>query len=272
MIDQALIDVARAGFTGKRLAKLDASLAVLQESLEQGAWVPRGSVKANAGFYQGLKHVRYRQTDYQGSKAAAEKDAWHLHMTLCFGYPFQGKSLARGLELLRLDLEAGPKLRKISDDVIVAWAALCLVKSLAIADLDQARPKPVLTPIGLSPKVTKTLTEMNLEIDLPSIRPATLERRQRPRRDAKGQVMKLCNGEIMMESYYVVVWSPGIRHGESRFATGGGCEACGKYIPSGRFVPIEAKDKRSGSLISLWLGCDCARNIFGIKDDGVEKT
>jgi hypothetical protein len=79
------------------------------------------------------------------------------------------------------------------------------------------------------------------------------------------------DGTRKQENYNVVVWSDGIIHGKSRFA-GNGCHACGKHIPSGRFVPVEAHDKKSNKTISLWLGCDCAKNIFGIKDIGVEKT
>ena len=76
-----------------------------------------------------------------------------------------------------------------------------------------------------------------------------------------------------MQAYHVVVWSKGSIHDQSRFSVKGSeCEACGKNIPSGLLVPVKALDKNSGDrLISLWLGCDCSVNIFGIKDVGIAK-
>ncbi len=267
-LNPALVETVRQVLKGARLAKFEASVAIINESLAQECWVLRGAVKARSGFYQGLAKVQFRREEYDDTTAtgAGENDAWHLMMTLNYGHPFRGKDLQRGIEVLRNN-EAINK--KLTDESIVAWAALCDEMTEIHRLLDEARPKPVITAVGLSPKVTKTLKEMNLDIDLPSIRRADLEKRYRPAFDRKGQPILDQDGKQMMESYHVVVWTKGIVHGTSRFSRG--CEACGKPIPSCRYVPVEAMDKRSGKLISLWLGCDCARNIFGIKDVGVEK-
>jgi hypothetical protein len=136
--------------------------------------------------------------------------------------------------------------------------------------LDASRPVPVITAIGLSPRVTATLKECNLDVDLPSIKLAKIDFRWvRAYEDGKPAFRK--DGKPRMEKCYFVEWSQGIKHGCSRFADGGHCEACGKRIPSQRYVPIEATCKKQG-LISMWIGCDCAKNIFGIKDAGIDKN
>lgn len=291
-----LVSIIQGTMKGARLAKFNASVAILNESLAQGGWKSRGSVKANSGFYQGLLgYVRFNQ-DYKSKNKKAQEGASSLMFCLSWGKSFDG-DLAKAIPALRAGIEhdwrtGKPKEYKASDEVIQAWVELCAEKDTAYELLDAARPLPRITAIGLSPKVTKTLQECNLDLDLPSIQMAKIEARKRPAftwtkkkvemPDRWGRMrMKEVNdklvpwfdkdGKRVMETYYVVVWSKGIVHGQSRFA-GGGCHACGKHIPSGRFVPIEAKDKKSGNLISMWIGCDCSANIFGIKDIGIEQN
>jgi hypothetical protein len=175
-------------------------------------------------------------------------------------------------------------LKKISPEFLIAWCSLCVEKQNARRFLDEQRPLPVKTEIGLSPKVTKTLKELNLDIDMSSIKPAKINYRLVPARyspfNTKEQklfgkviVNETRNGSkySMLERDYYIDWTKGIVHGQSRFTHHTGhCEACGKNIPSWTFVPLEAKDKKSGQLVSLLAGCDCAKNIFGVKDIGIE--
>jgi hypothetical protein len=298
-LNPKLVSIVQSAMSGARLAKFNASVAILNESLAQGAWTPRGSVKASSGFYQGLAGYVNFDKNYSAKNNKAQDEAWDLMMTLSYGRGLGKADVERAIVTLRSGItsrKGEPAKYKPTDDQIKAWVALCEEKSAADELLDAARPLPRVTAIGLSPKVTKTLTECNLDLDLPSIQMAKIEPRQRPafkwtkkRVPVVPEVMdpytgkpatkevndKLVpafkNGKRVMETYYIVVWSKGIVHGQSRFWGNGGCEACGKQIPSGKFVPIEAKDKKSGKLISMWLGCDCAANIFGIKDVGIEK-
>jgi hypothetical protein len=251
-----LIEIVRTALKGKRLEKFDQSVAVINESLERGAWVKRGSVKANSGFYQGLVYTGYQQN--VGSREGRE--AWELSHCLAFGGEFRGKNPKAALTRLRegYDRKGEPIRLKLTDEQVLAWVELCAEKARAVELLDAARPLPVITKIGLSPKVTKTLKEMDLDIDIQTVRMARLKRHERMVAGAKA-------------IWYTVEWTKGIVHGTSRFAGRGACEACGKPIPSCRFVPVEARDTRGNRLVSLWLGCDCAANIFGIKDVGVEQ-
>jgi hypothetical protein len=127
------------------------------------------------------------------------------------------------------------------------------------------------TAIGLSPKVTATLTGMNLDLDLPSITPAEIEAYKVQGRNTKtGDLLFDRSGAPVMQTAYRVRWSRGTQLNMSRFHDG--CQACGKWIPSGEYVPIEAECKRLKVRVGLWLGRDCARNIFGVKDAGIPKT
>lgn len=285
-LNAANIALVRTALKGAKLAKFDASIAVLEASIAQQAWTKRGSVKASSGFYQGLTKARTPD----GTEVCSTD--WYclcgVTSTINYGSALRfmkadrnpdfealtdGERVARAVRLLRAD----GQLKKVSDEVILAWVALSQEVKAISALLDDARPAPVVTAIGLSPKVTATLTEMNLDLDLPSIKLAKIETRYRDEErynKVTGEWEYVLNkdGSRKQESYYVVVWTDGIVHNRSRFASGNHCHACGKNIPSGRYVPVEAQDKKSGQLVSMWIGCDCAKNIFGIKDVGVEKS
>lgn len=251
-LTSSLVNEVRHHLTGARRAKFDASVQVLDDSLAQGAWVTRGSIKADSGFYQGL----YAKLGDRIGKLGVDRDSAHA-FDMCFRY---GDANVTAAQLAA----ATPKLSAVE----IAWVRLCWEKRQAKADLDAARPAPRVTAIGLSPKVTATITEMGLDLDLATIRMAKLDFYETPARDRDGEPVFARDGTPVMVRIYYVVWSKGIRHGLSRFAHCD-CEACGKRIPSGRLVPVEATCRKNG-LVSLWLGCDCAANIFGIKDDGID--
>lgn len=46
---------------------------------------------------------------------------------------------------------------------------------------------------------------------------------------------------------------------DSRFATGCNCHLCGKFIPSGRFVPVDDRGAHA-----MWVGEDCAAKILAV--------
>ncbi len=241
---------------GKRREKFVNACNLLRDGVANGGWtVPRASSKAQAGLYQGIAKVPYR--------SGGSRERFELEQCLNYGHPLRADIEPSDLR------ELAPKLPL---DVARAWITLCRAAHAAIVALDAARPKPVVTPIGLSPKVTKTLTECNLDLELSSIKPAKIDFYERHMvvipKDGAAYCALDRDGRPVPEKVYYPAWTLGIKHGMSRFHHG--CQACGKRIPSGRYVPVEAVCKRIG-LVSLWLGCDCARNIFGIKDVGVAR-
>lgn len=262
---------------GNRLKKFLESVNCYQASLAAGGWLPKMSISADKGFGQGCGVNIECDSSGHMSKSEVVRARYEIDWCLRSGYT---SPTYYEMKLVADDLSAEER-KKVSPEFLIAWCSLCVEKKAARHFLDSLRPLPVITAIGLSPKVTKTLKDMNLDIDLPSIKLAKIDYRYVPKRhnDPKSKNF----GKIMIsttdnDSEYCVLdtipfinWTKGIVHGQSRFThTTGHCEACGKNIPSWRFVAIEAKDKKSNRLVSFLLGCDCAKNIFGIKDVGVD--
>ena len=249
---------------GKKLEKLMESIAVINESLLAGGWAPRGSVKASSGFYQG--YVKYHLKYESGPE---HDEDFSLRLCLSFG----GNRGDITNEAINRLMAKGILPKKITKEHVKAWVDLCLEASLAREELDNSRPRPIITEIGLSPRVTATLKEMNLNIDLPSIKLADIAYRLGPKRNKQGEIM-LNNRQnaSLLDKFYYVNWTPGTKHRVTRFSDRNcNCEACGKHIPSGRFVPIEADDAKLGH-VGMYIGCDCAANIFGIKDAGLGRA
>jgi len=292
-LNEKLVETVAKALKGARLTKFLDSIKIINDSLEQGGWVSRGSVKANSGFHQGISKIGCVNVEVCSPEWYASNEVsslftygvWHHDkMVKARKYDDNGKEIALPypsteigvLELGVKTIREHSKVFKLSDEVILAWFYLVREKDIAIHLLDSLRPLPSITSIGLSPKVTATLKECNLNLDLPSLKLAEIAFRfVQAVKWSKEQ--KKClpvfdkNGACVLEKEYYPKWTDGIVHGQSRFAGGRHCEACGKAIPSGRFVAIEGFDKKSKNLISMWIGCDCAKNIFGIKDVGISK-
>lgn len=238
MLNQNNVELVRSYLKGKKLEKFNESVTVIEESMAQGRWTPRGSVKYSSGFCQGLCTPK--------PESEGNREEFNLYMCLRFG------SVRKPELSAELYAKLAPAKRAPSFEVVQAWIDLIEEVQQIAHHLNTARPKPVITAVGLSPKVTKTLKEMNLDIDLSSI-----------------SVPEIKMERVEDEMVPIVMWTPGTKFNRSRFYQG--CQACGRPIPSGMYVPIEAKDLRSGDLIGLWIGCDCAKNIFGVKDVGMNR-
>jgi hypothetical protein len=306
-LNPKLVELVSSEISGKRLEKFLASVKIINDSLSQ------------SGFYQGLTGCLRMDRDYSavGRKKALFELASSIEFCLSYGRPIRDgyteQEILDAIQLLRSSQDSNknkPISIKVTDAAILAWIQLCTDKAQASAYLTSLRPKPKLTKILLSPKVTKTLIEMHLDLDIQSIVPAKIVRKHFPAFDKTGKPLFL--SVEMLQAYIVyaqpkqvpgvfsqrcpikaydskgkplfsdkekslvnliipvVEWSKGIKFNRTRFTCG--CEACGKRIPSRRFVPVEARDKKSNDLIGMWLGCDCASNIFGIKDKGIGRS
>lgn len=274
MIEQLnpeLIAIVQKYMKGKKLEKFNESVNVINDSLAQGGWVSRGSVKANSGFYQGCG-ISW-DTPYESTPE--HKENFELQMALSYGHDSENLGEAINRLYAAVSKKTNKPVvntKKFPREFVEAWVALSREKSLACEFLEYCRPLPVVTEIGLSPRVTATLTEMNLEVELPSIKLAKIGRRMVLGYKKDGSPLLDRRGNHMLVPEYFVDWTPGTVMGKSRFSYGCRCEACGKSIPSGRFVAIEADDKKSETHIGLWIGQDCASNIFGVKDAGMERN
>lgn len=261
---------------GKRTKFLN-SVNLLNECLKVGEWVPHASRKVESGFYQGLSKCNFKR-DYNSKNEKGQALALNLSFTIQYGHLFQG-DLDLAIAVIYQYFDNHPDYTapgkekpsfKVPEEVLRAWVTLCSEKHDSVLFLNHTRPKAVKTTIGLSSKVTKTLKETGLDIDLSTVKEA-IRYRLVQAENKQGKPLYKANGEPLMVYEAYVEFSEGCKFGQTRFLNPGCCEACGKPIPSRMFVPIEAKDKLSGHQIGMWIGTDCAKNIFGVKDIGIEK-
>jgi hypothetical protein len=285
-VSENLVAIIAGVLKGAKLKKFMESVTALNDSLARGGWVCSSS-KVESGFYQGLCKVGGIDVKVCSAEWYASNDVGRLLNYGLWGnivtevtrsgkpLPYPNTEIGvfeLGIKTIREHIKL-----KVSNEVIVAWYRLVKEKEAAISLLDDARPLPKITPIGLSPKVAATLNECNLDLDLQSIQMAKIafyfvQAKQYDKVKEEWLPIILADGSYLLGKEYYVVWTEGIIHNQSRFAGRYRCEACGKAIPSGRFVPVEAFDNKKRQLISMWLGCDCARNIFGIKDEGIKQS
>lgn len=287
-----LVDRVSAELPGGKRKRLLDGIAVLKASLDQGSWTPRGSLKVSAATSQGLCRVRWPFEYLNREKATPAEVRAHdvrdgVEWALTYGRLRRPALMAEvTVPEIQTVLDAAaakeivPKIGRklVTAEQIHLWVRLLYMIEVATLGLDRSRPAPVITAIGLSPRVTSTFTECGLDLDLPSIKLAEIAFHKRFLFEADGSPKLDRLGEHDYELIPYVKWSDGIAHDKSRFSWRNTksrgqylqCHACGKGIPSCMFVPIEAWDKRSQLKVSLWLGVDCASNIFGIKDIGIE--
>jgi len=251
--DEAAVAVVEGFLKGKRLEKFQESVRAVREGLAADGWVGNGAQKSTKGFGQGLV------TKVHGGH----------HLSREYFEPYMALQFGSRCEVNASDEVLTSLVPKVPAEVARAWVKVCRDAVKVSAYLHALRPLPKVTEIGLSPRVTKTLTETSLAIDLPSIKPAKVKTRWVRDFDEKTGKPKTDRwGEPVFVPVPYIEWTPGTLFGKSRHVCG--CEACGKHIPSGRYVAIEADCSKNGH-VGLWVGADCAKSIFGVKDKGIEK-
>jgi hypothetical protein len=261
------IQPIRRFFGGKRLAIFDEAVAVIRESVAQGGWVSRGAQRASKGLGKGIashKALSKPTIDYGDPRSQA---LFRCYMAASYGTHLRQEELDVATDDDLRDL--GPK---VPIGVMRSWMGLMVALRAIFADLDASRTLPAVTEIGLSPKVTATLQDIGIDLDLSTRRMPPLDWRWVDAREIKdGRVVVILNpdGTPKQVKFYFVRWPDRTVFGSSRFSHRD-CEACGKTIPSRMFVPVLI-DNRAGMPHGFWVGCDCARNIFGIKDVGLPK-
>ncbi len=142
-------------------------------------------------------------------------------------------------------------------EVVADWADAFSPVADAVELLDRARPAPVYEFAEISPTVAgnvgRAIGVDFSTIRMPEIRWTWIEI------EIKGELCRVRHGEIL--------WPSGTRHGASRFSGGSQCEACGHGIRDRcNWVPLVANashPQHGDGPVSLWVGRDCARKLFG---------
>lgn len=172
---------------------------------------------------------------------------------------------------------SAPKLVEVADKLAAYCitdterAALATAKTWAedftpvaelVARLDATRPKPVILLATLSPTVLTNLSK-EMAVDFTTLECPEIVCNKVETVDAKGN--------LVIEWETEIIWPEGTVHNRSRFAYGTNrnhtCHACGHAIKNSyNWVPLVGKTAEGYA--SLWVGKDCAKNLFGCKVTG----
>jgi hypothetical protein len=268
----AHLTAALVWFTGKSRAAVESFvIPALVQSAADGCWQPGASRKVHAaltkvsGATQNLGKLAdgfqdaAREAEY-GTPAYDLHNAWFAIM-MAFRYGNHVESCGQAVEILEATkLTAEQKAlvaqaRAFVADLAPIWAT--------VSRLDATRPKPVFTALGLSPTVTKTLTEQ-LKLNVATLRMPeyVVEYVEEEVTDKHGRT------STQIKPVLTIKWPEGTCHGRSRFAHGNLCHACGHAIKNAfNWVPF-LMDDAAGVPHSMWVGRDCARNVFNVDVKG----
>lgn len=265
-------------YTGKALATiLTYVIPTLERAMEDGYWQPGDSRKVKAALNKqavaerfGRSHERYTSggrpnespslLSNVGAPGANHNDTgWALVHAMMFG------QVGAAPRLLDVAAQIAPYATTPAAVEALStarqWAMDFAPIAKLMARLDATRPKPVYIMGSISPTVMNNVGKA-MAVDLTSI--------QCPETETTWVEMEW-KGQMVRMPVLKILWPEGTRHNVSRFAYGSNagncqCEACGHAIKSGLFVPLLATTPTGP--ISLWVGRDCARNLFAVDVKG----
>lgn len=257
----------RKWFSGASLNNLDGALYLLQESEKQGSWVKGASRRVvaalgNANLAQKVgREVRHC---FHYNENRDLNDAHHtIEMGLCYGGKYLEGVGAACAKLNTTSLDFGQ--RNIVDQAERMAADFAPVIAL-VKLLDRSRPARKVIFATLSPTVVKTFSDLGLSnINLASIREPEIKWEWVEGVNADGRTIRYMVGTIL--------WPEGTKHHCSKFSAGSKtgnrqCQACGHAIKNPyNWVPVLVDDI-AGTPYSLWIGRDCAKNLFGATVEG----
>lgn len=256
-------------FTGKALTEAQHALGLLEQSLELGSWIPGASRRCHSAMSKSNVAKKFAKANEEAYRAIGATETnrystpgWSMWFMLFFGSVFDSRNANFAEVRKNLPLDGSSKL--------VDYAELYLKDMTPVADamamLDATRPIPVFTKLGVSPTITKTLEGifgrgMDFKMDKIYVCPSHLEKLESV--DDKGQTV--------YRFVMVLDWPANTVFRASRFANTGSadqCHSCGHAIRNPfNWVPILAEDTL-GTPHALWVGRDCAKNLFEIKAEG----
>lgn len=256
-------------YSGKALENAKVALDLLAQSEALGCWESGASrkvmsflSKANQATKLGRRYGKALEAI--GSYATPTTRGWSIRFILDFGM-LSGYSLAKETDFKALiSMAPGPELKKVISEAQRFANDFMPVVELVIM-LNNARPKPVFTYLGVSPTVTNLLTDLGMAGSV------TATVRVCPIRWEKIETIDK-NGKVQIKYVGTLEWPAGTVHNSSRYnyskAGNDQCQACGHAIKNPfNFVPLVIDDK-NGVPHSLWTGKDCCQSLFGIKVTG----
>ena len=243
-------------FKNKALRAAEAAIDQLAVAAERGYWLPEDKSRS---IRAALNKSTIAQGTARNHALGFSRAKWGTPVAML------GHCMEFGLfeQAQSIDI-ASIKVPELSDpELTAAEAGIRYAKSfkyvaLAMARLDDTRPKPVFTYLGASPTVSRTLEGLGLHVK-PEAKVCEVEYKE---------VELFIGGKTVRGWTCRLLWPVGTVHGASRWHhEDSQCEACGHGIKRDNWVPLILHNE-AGTPYSLWSGRDCARTIFGIKVTG----
>lgn len=269
-MNSPIVDAARENvlrwYTGKGREKAAAALDLLAASEDAGAWIPGASRKVWSVLQKANRAINtgraFRNTlDTIGTyETPANQRGHEISFVLQFGH-FWGRKTDIDFAAIRAACRDIPTAHAVDvcEEFITEFATITAL----MKRLDATRPKPVITYLGASPTVTNLLKSLGLDGTVATtvrIAPYHFEKLEI---EVKG--VRTWTWIIVMD------WPANTVHGASRYNHNGAhaqCEACGHAIKVvDNWVPLLI-DNAAGVPLSLFVGRDCAKTLFGIKVTG----
>lgn len=268
----ATIPIAK-WYTGKALQTiLTYVIPTLERAMADGYWQPGDSRKVRAALNKQAVAAKFAKVNdcYPGSgrgndspdllsnigpeDARHNDTGWALNHAMMFG---QAGNAANLLDLVdRLVPYATTPAAREALAVATGWVRDFAPIAKLLERLDATRPKPVVVMGSISPTVLANVGQA-MGIDFSTIESPPVEWTW-VQMEIKGKTVRVPVGEIL--------WPEGTRHFTSRYSSGHQCEACGHGIKTNNWVPLLARTATGP--VSLWVGRDCARNLFAVDVKG----
>lgn len=256
MIDNKAVE---AWYSGKALSIITSFvLPTLAQAERDGEWPPKASIKVKAALNKqnmaakfarnNIKELNDINSDRKHPWSAKDR-GWEISHAMEFGLIAAAENIASLVARLQPRAEDDAELGLLA--VAEAWAAAFIPVSKLVKLLDSTRPKPVIILGTLSRLVVGNLQKaMGI----------AMETVEMPKIEYSWEVL---NGARIAVGH--LVWPDGTRHNQSKFSHGAGnhdqCHACGHAIKNAfNWIPLVAQTATGP--VSLWVGRDCAKNLF----------
>jgi hypothetical protein len=240
------------------------AIPTLLQAAADGYWPKGASRKVKAALNKQNVAIKWARANRKAleapGNAAATWEAKHRAWTIPRAMMFGQFHLADAVTAAVADLRTTVADRSTDDarhldgllETAAVWAASFAPVATLVEGLDSTRPKPVIVLGSLSRTVADNVgTAMDVAFDtieVPPIEWSWVEQ------EVNGTTVRVPVGRIL--------WPDGTRHFVSRYARGNDqCHACGHAIRNPwNWVPLVAQTATGP--VSLWVGRDCARNLF----------
>lgn len=238
-------------YSGKALTVIQTYvLPMLAEAERLGYWPKGASRKVKAALNK--QNVAAKWARKQPG-ARYDTPLWEVLHAMSFGSFSHAPRT-----LFELSLKSGSGAASIPDTAR-GWAADFAPVAELVKLLDSRRPVPVVVCKTLSPTVLANVGR-GMGVDLTSIEFPVIEYVW------VKQIHEKTGAEYEI-SVPVIRWPAGTRHCTSRYSSGHQCHACGHRIYNPfNWIPLLAQT--AAGPVSLWVGSDCARKLFGCEVSG----